>query len=225
MGKEKSTLAEKINVLRAAVMGANDGIISVAGIVLGVAGASISKWGILISGLAGMLAGSISMAMGEYVSVHSQRDAQIAAVAREQHALDTDFSGQEQFLKDKLLQTGISSHLAEAAVAEMLAKTPLKTIVREKYGFDLEKKISAYAAALASMIAFPTGAALPLLAILIIPTTYRIIGTMVAVVIALILTGYFAAVLSHSSKLHGTIRNVVSGMLTMFVTYFLGRMF
>ena len=222
---KKQSLAEKVNILRAAVMGANDGIISVAGIVLGVAGANISTWGILISGFSGMLAGTISMAMGEYVSVHSQRDSQIAAAAREENLLDSNYDQQFNYIKDKLGDVGISSDLAHEATEQMMKAHPLKTVVREKYGFDLDSKISAYAAAIASMISFPTGSLLPMLSILIFPARMRILGTMLAVVIALIFTGYFAAQLSHASKLHGTIRNVISGMLTMLVTYFIGSMF
>ena len=224
--KQKSiTLAQKINVLRAAVMGANDGIISVAGIVLGVAGAASSSFAILISGLAGMLAGTISMAMGEYVSVHSQSDAEVADVVREKKILDTDYQKEFLFIKNKLLKAGISEELSHKATKEMMDKDPLKSIVREKYGFELNEKTNPYAAAIASMISFPLGATLPLLSILIFPVQYRIFGTMLAVIISLVFTGYFAAQLSHSSKLHGTIRNVISGMLTMIVTYFIGVMF
>lgn len=224
--KQKSiTLAQKINVLRAAVMGANDGIISVAGIVLGVAGAASSSFAILISGLAGMLAGTISMAMGEYVSVHSQSDAEVAAVVREKKILDTDYQKEFLFIKNKLLKAGISEELSHKATKEMMDRDPLKSIVREKYGFELNEKTNPYAAAIASMISFPLGATLPLLSILIFPVQYRIFGTMLAVIISLVFTGYFAAQLSHSSKLHGTIRNVISGMLTMIVTYFIGVMF
>ena len=224
--KQKSiTLAQKINVLRAAVMGANDGIISVAGIVLGVAGAASSSFAILISGLAGMLAGTISMAMGEYVSVHSLSDAEVAAFVREKKILDTDYHKEFLFIKNKLLKAGISEELSQKATKEMMDRDPLKSIVREKYGFELNEKTNPYAAAIASMISFPLGATLPLLSILIFPVQYRIFGTMLAVIISLVFTGYFAAQLSHSSKLHGTIRNVISGMLTMIVTYFIGVMF
>ena len=139
--KQKSiTLAQKINVLRAAVMGANDGIISVAGIVLGVAGAASSSFAILISGLAGMLAGTISMAMGEYVSVHSQSDAEVAAVVREKKILDTDYQKEFLFIKNKLLKAGISEELSHKATKEMMDRDPLKSIVREKYGFELNEK-------------------------------------------------------------------------------------
>ena len=224
--KQKSiTLAQKINVLRAAVMGANDGIISVAGIVLGVAGAASSSFAILISGLAGMLAGTMSMAMGQYVSVHSHSDAEVAAVVREKKILDTDYQKEFLFIKNKLLKAGISEELSHKATKEMMDRDPLKSIVREKYGFELNEKTNPYAAAIAAMISFPRGATLPLLSILIFPVQYRIFGTMLAVIISLVFTGYFAAQLSHSSKLHGTIRNVISGMLTMIVTYFIGVMF
>lgn len=222
---KKMSLAQKVNVLRAAVMGTNDGIISVAGIVFGVAGANTSSFAILISGLAGMLAGTVSMAMGEYVSVHSQTDAQETAISQEKALLQNDFSGQVAFLTDKLQTAGISSALANKAAGEMLEKAPLVTLVREKHGFDPNEKTSPYAAALASMISFPMGSALPLLSVVLFPTVMRLQGTMLSVLIALVLTGYVAAILSNSNRLHGTIRNVISGLFTMVVTYLIGTLF
>lgn len=149
----------------------------------------------------------------------------MAAVVREKKILDTDYQKEFLFIKNKLLKAGISEELSHKATKEMMDRDPLKSIVREKYGFELNEKTNPYAAAIASMISFPLGATLPLLSILIFPVQYRIFGTMLAVIISLVFTGYFAAQLSHSSKLHGTIRNVISGMLTMIVTYFIGVMF
>src|SRR5699024_2521601 len=135
--KQKSiTLAQKINVLRAAVMGANDGIISVAGIVLGVAGAASSSFAILLSGLAGMLAGTISMAMSEYVSVHYQSDAEVEAAVRERKILDTDYQKDFLVIKNKLLKAGILEVLSHMLTKEMMHKDPLKFIVNGKYGFE-----------------------------------------------------------------------------------------
>ncbi|KRM19232.1 integral membrane protein [Ligilactobacillus hayakitensis DSM 18933 = JCM 14209] len=225
MGIKKLTLAQKINVLRASVMGANDGIISVAGIVLGVAGANQSSFAILISGFAGMLAGTVSMAMGEYVSVHSQKDAEISAIKRSKQALNNDYDQQFNYVKSKLVDTGIPAELAHDATNEMMQKSAVKTLVREKYGFEIDDQTSPYAAALASMISFPLGSLLPLLSILVIPKQFHILGTMIAVLISLVFTGYFAAILSHSNRFHGTIRNLIAGLLTMVVTYYVGTLF
>lgn len=222
---KKASLAQKINVLRASVMGANDGIISVAGIVLGVAGATSNNFAIFISGIGGLLAGNISMAMGEYVSVHSQKDAQQKATIEEIQLLETNYDQQCQFISNKLIASGISPELSEKAAQEMMAKDPLVTVVREKYGFDPNEFTSPFAAALASMLSFTAGALLPLAAITLLPTQWRIAGTGFAVFFALIITGYIAAVLGNASKARSVVRNTFAGLLTMLVTYFIGSLF
>lgn len=225
MKKKKMTLAQKINILRAAVMGANDGILSVAGIVLGVAGASTSNFAIFISGIAGMLAGTVSMAMGEYVSVNAEKDSQKQAIETEKLALKDNYDAEYDYVRQKYLKKGIKPKLVEKAVAEMMKADPLKTMVRERYGFNLGEFTSPYAAAISSMISFPLGSILPLCSISFFPHSIKIIGTFTAVIIALAITGFVAAYLSHANKLHGTVRNVISGVITMLVTYGIGSLF
>ena len=159
--KKKMSLAQRINILRAAVMGANDGILSVAGIVIGVAGAATSNFAIFISGIAGMLAGTVSMAMGEYVSVSAEKDSQKQAIATEKQALKDDYDGEYDFVRQKYLKKGIKPELVEKAVHEMMERDALRTMVRERYGFDVDEFTSPYAAAIASMISFPLGSILP----------------------------------------------------------------
>ncbi|WP_407892438.1 VIT1/CCC1 transporter family protein [Lacticaseibacillus sp. N501-2] len=219
------SLAEKINVMRASVMGANDGILSVAGIVIGVAGATSNSYAILLSGLSGMLAGTVSMAMGEYVSVNTQRDSEKNAVIKESRALDDDYQGEVAFIQHKYQQTGISAALAAQATKEMMTKDPVNVAVRERYGFDPHVKTSALSAALASMISFPLGSILPLVAITFLPTAIRIWATVLAVIFALAITGYTAAALGNANRGRAMLRNVVSGILTMAVTYLTGTLF
>ncbi|GEB77049.1 MULTISPECIES: VIT1/CCC1 transporter family protein [Sporolactobacillus] len=221
----KSTLAQKVNVLRASVMGANDGIISVAGIVLGVAGATNNNFAIFIAGIGGLLAGNISMAMGEYVSVHSERDAQERATRKEKQLLATNYDQQYQYICKRLETSGISHELSEHAAQEMMARDPLGTVVREKYGFDPAQFTSPFAAALASMLSFTLGALLPLMAMTLLPAQWKTIGTMLAVVFALMITGYSAAALARTNRSRSVFRNVVAGLLTMLVTYFIGSLF
>lgn len=223
--KKKTSLAEKINLMRASVMGANDGILSIAGIVIGVAGAMSNSHAIFLAGISGMLAGTVSMAMGEYVSVNSQRDTERHAVQDEVELLDDHYDDEVAFIKDKYIQTGIKPELAQKATEEMMAKSPLETAVRERYGFDPTEHTSAIKAALASMIAFPTGSILPLLAITMFPTNIRIIATVISVVIALSITGYAAAALGNANRGKAVLRNVISGLLTMFITYAIGSLF
>ncbi|MFD1483820.1 VIT family protein [Lacticaseibacillus baoqingensis] len=219
------SLAEKINVMRASVMGANDGILSVAGIVIGVAGATSNRYAILLSGLSGMLAGTVSMAMGEYVSVNTQRDSEKNAVIQESRVLDDDFANEVQFIQQKYIATGISPDLAAKATNEMLSHDAINVAVRERYGFDPHEKTSAIAAAMASMISFPIGSILPLVAITFFPAAIRIWATVIAVVIALAITGYSAAALGQANRGRAMLRNIISGILTMLVTYLAGSLF
>jgi len=223
--KKKSTLAQRINVLRASVMGANDGILSVAGIVVGVAGAATSSFAIFISGIAGMIAGTVSMAMGEYVSVNTQKDAQRKAIETQTVALDNDYDGEYRFIRDKYVATGINPELADQATKEMMEKDPLKATVRERFGFNVGEYTNPFSAAIASMISFPTGSILPLVSISLLPRQWRVIGTFLAVVVALSITGYIAAILGNANRRNGTVRNVMAGILTMLVTYGIGHLF
>ncbi|USS93092.1 VIT family protein [Fructilactobacillus ixorae] len=220
----KMSLAQKINVLRASVMGANDGILSIAGIVLGVAGASTSNWAILISGLAGMLAGTVSMSMGEYVSVNSQKDSERQAITTVRTALQTNYQAEFDYVEHKYRQTGMNATLAHQATSEMMADDPLTTVVRERYSFDPSKFTSPYAAAVASLISFPLGSLLPLISIFVGPARWHILTTFSAVIIALAITGYLAAILSKANRVRAVLRNVISGIVTMSVTYLIGAL-
>ncbi|RRK10728.1 VIT family protein [Lactiplantibacillus garii] len=223
--KKKMTLAQRVNILRASVMGANDGILSVAGIVVGVAGATTDSFSILISGLAGMLAGTISMAMGEYVSVNTQKDSQKMAITHQKQALKDNYGGEADWVAQKYVQRGISEPLARKATREMMNEDALVTTVRERYGFNPSQFISPYAAGIASMISFPTGSILPLVSITFFPPQVKVVATVIAVAVALAITGYVAAILGNANRVHGVFRNVVSGLLTMVVTYFIGHLF
>lgn len=206
-------------------MGANDGILSVAGIVVGVAGATTNSFSILISGLAGMLAGTISMAMGEYVSVNTQKDSQKMAITKQKAALADDYEAEASLVVQKYVDQGISKPLAQQATREMMAEDALTTTVRERYGFNPNQFISPYAAGIASMIAFPTGSILPLVSITFFPPRVKVLATVLAVGIALMITGYVAAMLGNANRRRGMVRNVVAGLLTMIVTYFIGHLF
>lgn len=223
--KKKMTLAQKANIIRAAVMGANDGILSISGIVLGVAGATSNTFTIFIAGFAGTLAGTVSMAMGEYVSVHSQNDAQRKAEQEAKELLETDYQSEFDFVKQKYLDQGISEHLAQKATEEMMQKDPLLTTVRERHGFTLNNETDAMAAAITSMISFPIGSILPMMAITLLPSNIRIIATFISVIIALAITGMAAAKLAGSNMYKAAIRNVISGAFTMIVTHYIGILF
>ena len=224
MASKKMSLAQKVNILRASVMGANDGIISIAGIVIGVAAATNNAYSILISGLSGTLAGMISMCMGEYVSVSTQKDSQKMALISERQRLDDQYQEEFNYVQQKYEDQDIDPKLAKQATKELMDKDALSTVVQERYGFNPKDFTSPYAAAIASFISFPTGSVLPMLAVTLAPAESRILATAIAVLIALLITGYCAAILSNSNRVKSSIRNAIAGLLTMGVTYIIGQL-
>lgn len=224
MARKKMSLAQKVNILRASVMGANDGIISIAGIVIGVVAATNNAYSILISGLSGTLAGMISMCMGEYVSVSTQKDSQKMALISERQRLDDQYQEEFNYVQQKYEDQDIDPKLAKQATKELMDKDALSTVVQERYGFNPKEFTSPYAAAIASFISFPTGSVLPMLAVTLAPAESRILATAIAVLIALLITGYCAAILSNSNRLKSSIRNAIAGLLTMGVTYIIGQL-
>lgn len=224
MASKKMSLAQKVNILRASVMGANDGIISIVGIVIGVAAATNNAYSILISGLSGTLAGMISMCMGEYVSVSTQKDSQKMALISERQRLDDQYQEEFNYVQQKYEDQDIDPKLAKQATKELMDKDALSTVVQERYGFNPKDFTSPYAAAIASFISFPTGSVLPMLAVTLAPAESRILATAIAVLIALLITGYCAAILSNSNRLKSSIRNAIAGLLTMGVTYIIGQL-
>ncbi len=224
MARKKMSLAQKVNILRASVMGANDGIISIAGIVIGVAAATNNAYSILISGLSGTLAGMISMCMGEYGAVSTQKDSQKMALISERQRLDDQYQEEFNYVQQKYEDQDIDPKLAKQATKELMDKDALSTVVQERYGFNPKEFTSPYAAAIASFISFPTGSVLPMLAVTLAPAESRILATVIAVLIALLITGYCAAILSNSNRLKSSIRNAIAGLLTMGVTYIIGQL-
>jgi Uncharacterized membrane protein len=221
-GSSSSNLADKLNALRAGVLGANDGIISTAGLVVGVAGATTNASVLLISGLAGLVAGALSMAGGEYVSVSTQRDTELATIAEEKRALKTDYQGQLEELKNIYREKGLSEKLAGEVAVELMDKDPLRAHAEAEFNIDPDHYANPLVAAFSSMISFTIGAFLPLAAILLLPESIKIIGTFATVLIALALTGSISAKLGGAPQGKPVMRNVVVGAITMAVTYGIG---
>lgn len=190
---EDKNFAERLNILRAGVLGANDGIISIAGVVIGVASATSNIWFILISALSAIFAGAFSMAGGEYVSVSTQKDTEEAAVAKEQALLDRSPESARESLYQTFLSQGDCETEAEVKVNQAFSKNPIKVLVEEKYGVDMEEITNPWHAAVSSFLSFSVGSLPPTLTILLFPDPYRIPITAVAVALTLILTGYVSA--------------------------------
>ena len=222
---EDKNFAERLNILRAGVLGANDGIISIAGVVIGVASATSNIWFILISALSAIFAGAFSMAGGEYVSVSTQKDTEEAAIAKEQALLDRSPDAARESLYQTFLSQGDCETAAEVKVNQAFSKNPIKVLVEEKYGVDLEEITNPWHAAFSSFLAFSVGSLPPTLAILLFSEPYRISVTVVVVALTLILTGYISAKLGKAPVKQAMLRNLTVGLLTMLVTFALGHIF
>lgn len=222
---EDKNFAERLNILRAGVLGANDGIISIAGVVIGVASATSNIWFILISALSAIFAGAFSMAGGEYVSVSTQKDTEEAAVAKEQALLDRSPEAARESLYQTFLSQGDCETAAEVKVNQAFSKNPIKVLVEEKYGVDLEEITNPWHAAVSSFLSFSVGSLPPTLAIMLFPEPYRIPVTVVVVALTLILTGYISAKLGKAPVKQAMLRNLTVGLLTMLVTFLVGHIF
>lgn len=222
---EDKNFVERLNILRAGVLGANDGIISIAGVVIGVASATSNIWFILISALSAIFAGAFSMAGGEYVSVSTQKDTEEAAVAKEQALLDRSPESARESLYQTFLSQGDCETEAEVKVNQAFSKNPIKVLVEEKYGVDMEEITNPWHAAISSFLSFSLGSLPPTLAILLFPDPYRIPITAVVVALTLILTGYVSAKLGKAPVKQAMLRNLAVGLLTMLVTYVVGQVF
>jgi VIT1/CCC1 family predicted Fe2+/Mn2+ transporter len=214
-----------LNKLRAAVLGANDGIISVAGVVAGVAGATNNQPFILTAGVAALVAGALSMAAGEYVSVSSQRDTQLALLRNEKKEIE-DFP-EEEFneLVDNYKKKGLSDQTAQQVARELTAKDAYAAHVDVELHIDPNDLNSPWQAAFASALAFFVGATVPILAILFSNDANRIAIIFASVVIALIATGILSSVIGGAGKLRATLRVLIGGILAMVVTYGIGNIF
>jgi VIT1/CCC1 family predicted Fe2+/Mn2+ transporter len=214
--------AVRLNWLRAGVLGANDGIVSTAGLVIGVAAATTDRGAIITAGLAGLAAGAMSMAAGEYVSVSTQRDTEQALIAKEIRELREMPEEELAELASLYEDRGLTPDLARQVAVQLTEHDALAAHAEVELGIDPTELTNPWHAAWASMIAFTVGALLPLIAILLPPVTARIPVTAVSVVVALALTGWTSARLGGARLRPAIVRNVGGGALAMVVTYGIG---
>jgi VIT1/CCC1 family predicted Fe2+/Mn2+ transporter len=214
------SVLSKLKWLRAGVLGANDGIVSTAGIVVGVAAASAARGPILTAGIAGLIAGAVSMALGEYVSVSTQRDTEQALLSKERRELRDDPATELNELAALYEAKGLSAATARTVAEELTDHDPFAAHAEVELGIDPEELTNPWHAALS----FTVGALLPLIAILAPPTTWRIPVTVVAVLLALVITGALSAGLGGAPKGRAVARNVVGGGLALAITYAIGHL-
>jgi len=219
----RNDLAHRLNWLRAGVLGANDGIVSVAAIVVGVAGVTTDSGPILIAGAAGVVGGAISMALGEYVSVSSQKDSQEALIEKERRELAEQPEEELAELTAIYQAKGLSPETAGAVARELTAHDALGAHLAAELNIDETDIVSPWHAALASAIAFLAGAILPMLAILLPPENIRVPLTFAAVLVALAATGAVGAWIGGGSKGKAAIRVVIGGAAALLATFLIGN--
>lgn len=221
---DRSKESAKLNQLRAGVLGANDGIVSIAGMVVGVAAATPQLAPLIVAGAAALAGGALSMAMGEYVSVSTQRDTERATLERARKNLREHPERELAALVEALEQTGIPNDLAQQAAERMTEHDALDAHTRVRFGLEEEAFASPMGAAAASFVAFILGGILPLLAVLLVPVPWKIPATFAAVIIALGLTGAISAKLGQAKAGRATLRTIAGGSAAMLVTYGLGAL-
>ena len=217
-------LAARLNWLRAGVLGANDGIVSTAGLVVGVAGATTQRSPIITAGLAGLISGAVSMALGEYVSVSSQRDTERALLAKERRELAEYPEAELQELTEIYESKGLSSETARVVAVELSLKDAFSAHADAELGIDPHALTSPWQAAISSAISFTLGALLPLLAVVLPPSPERVPVTFLVVLLALAITGSVSATVGGSGRRTAVARIVLGGALAMIVTYTVGHL-
>lgn len=218
-------IGQRLNWLRAGVLGANDGIVSVAGVVVGVAAAAPGNVAaIATAGIAALVAGAFSMAGGEYVSVSTQRDTEKALIAKEVRELEEEPAAELAELTGLYRRRGLSAELARQVAEELTAHDALAAHAEVELGIDPEEFTSPWAAAFSSFVSFTVGALIPLIMILL-PIGNAVVITAASVVLGLFLTGWISARLGGAPLLPAILRNVLMGSATMIATYAIGLVF
>lgn len=215
-------LGARLNVLRAGVLGAQDGIVSTAGLVVGVAGATTDSTDLLVAGIAGLVAGALSMAGGEYSSVSAQRDSERATLARERwelaHMPEEELEELTQLYQDK----GLTRDLAEQVAQQLTEHDALGAHAETELGLDPHALVNPWHAAVTSAVSFAIGALLPLAAMVFAPANVRVGTTIVVVLIALAVTAWVSARQGRAPVRRAILRMVGVGALAMTVTYAVG---
>lgn len=218
--------ASRLSWLRAGVLGANDGIVSTAALIVGVAASGAATGAVVTAGTAALAAGALSMGVGEYVSVSSQRDSERAAVRRERRFLASNPVGQEAQLAHMYELRGLTPRTAHLVASELTAADPLKAHLDIEYRLDEDESPNdPWAAAAASAAAFSAGALVPLLAAILMPTSWAPWSIVASVIVALLATGFTAARIGAAGKRRAMARVLVGGVGALAITHVIGTLF
>ena len=222
--EQRSAMGEKLNVLRAGVLGSNDGILTVVGVLFSVAVATPNRFTIFIAGLSDLLACAFSMASGEYASVSTQRDTEKVTVQEEKQLLKTNRAEELDAVREYYVEKGVSEETAAEIAEDLLDKKPLETVVNVKHGLVLDEYMNPWNAAFSSLFAAALGGIFPLAAMSLSPVKWMWPITILAVCISVSLTGYLSAKLGNGLVKVAVKRNLIVGIITMIIHYTLGLM-
>lgn len=223
--RQKQIMEEKLNTLRAGVLGSNDGILTVVGVLVSVAAATTNRFTIFIAGLSDLLACAFSMACGEYASVSTQRDTEESAVNTEERLLKTDFAGELETVKQYYVDKGVTPETSLAIAKDLLGKKPLETMVRVKYDIELGHFLSPWDAAFSSLFSAAAGGLFPLMAMTFAPEAYKWYAVILAVILTSALTGFISSKLGNGLVKIAVIRNIIIGLITITIHYGVGKLF
>jgi VIT1/CCC1 family predicted Fe2+/Mn2+ transporter len=214
----------RVGWLRAAVLGANDGLLSTASLLIGVAAAEVSRTTLLTTGIAALVAGAASMAVGEYSSVSSQRDAELADLSKEREELETSPRSELTELQGIYVRRGLTPELAREVAVQLTAHDALASHARDELGLDLESLAQPVQAAVTSAVSFAVGALVPLICVVLAGQTLRIPTCIGVTLLSLGLLGALGARLGHASRGRGAWRVLIGGALAMGVSFVLGHL-
>lgn len=220
--KSKMTIDEKLNTLRAGVLGSNDGILTVVGVLFSVAVATTNQFTIFIAGLADLIACAFSMAAGEYASVSTQKDTEKSVVSKEKLLLDNNLDAEKKRIALFYEEKGVTPATATEIAADLIAKKPLETLVDIKYNLKLGHYMNPWAAAFSSLFSATAGGIFPLAAMTLCPVSFQWPATILAVCVSVSLTGYLSARLGNGLVKIAIMRNLLVGILTMIIHYSIG---
>lgn len=219
---KNETMDEKLNTLRAGVLGSNDGILTVAGVLFSVAVATPNQFTIFIAGLADLMACAFSMASGEYASVSAQKDTEQAAVREEHGLLKRNYETEVKSVQDYYMARGVTTETARQIAEDLMTKKPLQTVINVKHGLKLGHYMNPWKAAISSLFSAAAGGVFPLAAMTLSPVAYQWPATIIAVCVSVSLTGYLSARLGDGLVKVAITRNLIVGILTMIIHYSVG---
>ncbi|APR06966.1 VIT1/CCC1 transporter family protein [Lentilactobacillus parabuchneri] len=222
--KDGQTMDEKLNTLRAGVLGSNDGILTVVGVLFSVAVATTNQFTIFIAGLSDLLACAFSMASGEYASVSTQKDTEQSVVEKEKALLKTNYEDQLNVVSDYYVDQGVTKQTADKIAKDLMSKKPLETIVNVKYDLQIGHYMNPWDAAFSSLFSAAAGGIFPLVAMTVTPVAFQWPATILAVCLSVGITGFLSARLGNGLVKTAIIRNIIVGIITMIIHYSVGML-